>query len=30
MDAKIFIAWHGLATSYYLIRRRRTELAAMH
>lgn len=30
MDAKIFIAWHGLATIYYLIRRRRTELAAMH
>ena len=30
MDARIFIAWHGLATIYYLIRRGRTEAAAMH
>ena len=30
MDARIFIAWHGLATIYYLIRSGRTEAAAMH
>jgi predicted nucleic acid-binding protein len=29
MEARIFIAWHGLATVYYLIRRGRTEAAAM-
>ena len=28
-DARIFIAWHGLATIYYLIRRGRTEAATM-
>ena len=27
--ARIFIAWHGLATIYYLIRRGRTEAATM-
>jgi len=30
IDAKIFIAWHGLATIYYLIRRGRTEKEAMY
>ena len=29
MEARIFIAWHGLATVYYLIRRGRTEAVAM-
>ena len=29
MEARIFIAWHGLATVYYLIRRGRKEAAAM-
>jgi predicted nucleic acid-binding protein len=29
LDAKLFIAWHSLATIYYLIRRGRTEHAAM-
>jgi len=28
-DARIFMAWHGLATVYYLIRRGRSESAAM-
>jgi predicted nucleic acid-binding protein len=28
-NARIFIAWHGLATIYYLIRRGRTEAATL-
>ena len=29
VDAELFIAWHSLATIYYLIRRGRSELATM-
>jgi len=29
LHAELYLAWHGLATRYYLIRRRRTESAAM-
>ena len=29
LNAELFIAWHSLATLYYLIRRRRSESAAM-
>ena len=29
LGAQMFVAWHGLATAYYLLRRGRTELEAM-
>lgn len=29
LGAEMWIAWHGLATAYYLLRRGRTELQAM-
>lgn len=29
MGASLFIAWHGLATAYYIIRRRRSEAEAI-
>jgi len=29
MGAEMFIAWHGLATAYYLLKRGRTEAAAL-
>ena len=30
INAAMFVAWHGLATAYYLLRRGRTEQEAMH
>ncbi len=30
LHAELYLAWHGLATIYYLIRRRRSEVAAMN
>ena len=29
IGAEMFIAWHGLATAYYLIKRGRTEMEAL-
>ncbi len=29
LHAELYLAWHGLATIYYLIRRRKSEVAAM-
>ncbi len=29
LSAEIFVAWHGLATAYYLLKRGRTEQAAL-
>ncbi len=29
LQAEVFIAWHGLATAYYLLKRGRTELEAL-
>ena len=30
LDAEVFIAWHGLATAYYLLLRGRTEAEALN
>ncbi len=29
LDAEMLVAWHGLATAYYLLKRRRTEADAL-
>lgn len=30
LDAEMLVAWHGLATAYYLLKRGRTEAEASH